>query len=227
MSESMAWQYLLLLCMALTQAAALAQGALSGAGTYTCVDAKGRKLTSDRPIPECVDREQKVLNPNGTVKAKVGPNLSAQERADLDAKERQAADARAAQAEERRRERAMLIRYPSREVHDKERQEAVAKAGGVRQAALKHIDELMLDKRKVDEEMEFYKKDPSKAPLTLRRQLEDINQSVAVQKRLVGEQENEVRRINARFDEELARLQVLWSAQVPARPPATAAKKTP
>ena len=30
-------------------------------GIYTCTDAKGRKLTSDRPIPECHDREQRVL----------------------------------------------------------------------------------------------------------------------------------------------------------------------
>ena len=29
-------------------------------GIYTCTDAKGRKLTSDRLIPECVDREQRV-----------------------------------------------------------------------------------------------------------------------------------------------------------------------
>jgi hypothetical protein len=44
-------------------------------GVYTCIDAKGRKLTADRPIPECTDREQKILNPSGTVKAKVGPSL--------------------------------------------------------------------------------------------------------------------------------------------------------
>ena len=38
------------------------------AGIYTCVDAKGRRLTSDRPIVECLDREQKELTPNGNVK---------------------------------------------------------------------------------------------------------------------------------------------------------------
>ena len=57
-------------------------------GVYTCTDAKGRKLTADRPIPECTDREQKVLNPSGTVKAKIGPTLTAQERADQDLKEK-------------------------------------------------------------------------------------------------------------------------------------------
>ncbi|WP_432214584.1 DUF4124 domain-containing protein, partial [Salmonella enterica] len=36
-------------------------------GIYTCVDAKGRKLTADRPILDCIDREQKELNASGQV----------------------------------------------------------------------------------------------------------------------------------------------------------------
>jgi hypothetical protein len=27
-----------------------------------CVDAKGRKITADRPIPDCIDREQQELS---------------------------------------------------------------------------------------------------------------------------------------------------------------------
>ena len=50
--------------------AAVAQPAI-----YSCVDGKGRRITSDRPIPECLDREQKELNPSGTVRRSVGPNL--------------------------------------------------------------------------------------------------------------------------------------------------------
>ena len=223
MVELMAWRNgAFVLCALLWQTTACAQQ-----GVYTCVDAKGRKLTSDRPIAECVDREQKVLNPSGTVNARVGPNQTAQERADQEAKERKETEARLIVAEEKRRERALLVRYPSRDVHDKERHEAVAQVGAVTQASSKRIEELVQDRRKLDEEMEFYKKDPSKAPQSLRHQIEDVNQSVAVQKRFIGEQENEVRRINARFDEELARLKLLWAAQAPGRPPAATVKKTP
>ena len=70
------------------QADAVAQTQTPVAGIYTCVDARGRKLTSDRPIPECNDREQKVLNPSGTVKSKLGPTLTAQERSEVEAKEK-------------------------------------------------------------------------------------------------------------------------------------------
>jgi hypothetical protein len=44
----------------------------------------------------------------------------------------------------------------------------------------------------------------------LRRQVEENNQSAAVQRRFIVEQEEEVRRVNGRFDDELARLRQLW-----------------
>ena len=45
-----------LLACALAAAAGLAGGSAWGA-IYSCVDAHGKRLTSDRPIPECTGRE--------------------------------------------------------------------------------------------------------------------------------------------------------------------------
>ena len=186
-------------------------GPLVTPGVYTCIDAKGRKLTADRPIPECTDREQKILNPSGTVKAKVGPNLTAQERVDLELKEKREIEERSRTADEKRRDRALLTRYPNKGVHDQERQEALAQIGVVVQAAKNRLDELNKQRVAIDAEMEFYKKDPSKAPSYLRRQLEDNIQSQAVQRRFMGEQDGEIKRVNARFDDELVRLRQLWA----------------
>lgn len=192
-------------------ASAWAQSASPVGGIYTCVDAKGRKITADRPIPECTDREQKVLNPSGTVKSKVGPTLTAQERADLEAKEKRDAEERNRTADEKRRDRALLIRYPNKTVHDQERQEALIQIGVVIQAAQRRVDELAKQRLAIDEEMEFYKKDPSKAPAYVRRQLEENTNSQQVQRRFIAEQEAEIKRVNARFDEELVRLRQLWA----------------
>jgi len=186
-------------------------------GVYTCIDAKGRKLTADRPIPECTDREQKILNPSGTVKAKVGPSLTAQERADLELKEKRELEERNRTADEKRRDRALLIRYPNKGVHDQERQEALAQIAVVIQAAKNRLDELAKQRVSIDAEMEFYKKDPSKAPSYLRRQLEDNIQSQAVQRRFMGEQDGEIKRVNLRFDDELVRLRQLWALNAPAK----------
>lgn len=186
-------------------------------GVYTCVDAKGRKLTADRPIPECTDREQKILNPSGTVKAKLGPTLTAQERADLEAKEKRELEERSRTADEKRRDRALLTRYPSKTVHDQERQEALMQIGVVIQAANNRLEELAKQRVAMDAEMEFYKKDPNKAPAYVRRQLDENTQSQAVQRRFIGEQEAEVKRVSARFDEELVRLRQLWALNAPTK----------
>lgn len=180
-------------------------------GVYTCVDAKGRKLTADRPIPECVDREQKVLNPSGTVKAKVGPTLTAQERSELEQKAKKEAEDQARLGDEKRRNRALLTRYPTKAVHDQERTEALAQISAVVKAATTRVDELARQRVGIDEEMEFYKKDPSRAPAYVRRQLEENIQSQAVQKRFIAEQEAEARRVQQRFDDELVRLRQLWA----------------
>ncbi len=185
-------------------------------GVYTCIDAKGRKLTADRPIVECIDREQKVLNPSGTVRAKVGPSLTAQEKIELEQKEKREAEERNRTAEEKRRDRALLTRYPNKGVHDQERAEALAQIEVVTKAAATRLTELARQRVAIDEEMEFYKKDPTKAPAYVRRQLEENTQSQSVQKRFMAEQEAESRRVNARFDDELVRLRQLWAQMAPA-----------
>lgn len=194
-----------------TGGVAWAQNPPTVAGVYTCVDAKGRKLTADRPIPECIDREQQVLNPSGTVKARVGPTLTALEQKALEQKAKQEADARERLGEEKRRDRALLIRYPNKGVHDQERAEALKQIAAVVKAASTRMDELSRQRVAIDTEMEFYKKDPSKAPVYLRRQVEENTQSHAVQQRFIAEQEAESKRVNARFDDELARLRQLWT----------------
>lgn len=196
----------------------------STGGIYSCVDARGRTLTADRPIAECSDREQRELSPSGVTRRKVEPTYSAREMAEREDRAREAAAQAAKATDERRRERALLVRYPSAAAHDRERNEALAQVDAVIQAAQKRIAELGEDRRKIDEELEFYKKDTSKAPGAVRRKLEDNTQSLAVQNRFVAEQEEEKKRVNARFDEERARLKPLWgpgpAAAVAPPPPA-------
>lgn len=189
---------------------AYAQASVEG-GIYTCIDAKGRKLTSDRPIRECADREQRLLNPSGTLRAIIPPTLTGPERAALEAKKRREAEEQARQAEEKRRERALLVRYPSRSVHDKERSEALAQISVVRQAAVNRVRELQRQRKELEVELEFYAKDPSKVPPSLQRLVDENEKSMAVQERFIADQDSELVRVNARFDEELLRLQQLWA----------------
>jgi hypothetical protein len=209
---------------ALITAGGWALPAAAQQGIYSCVDSKGRHLTSDRPIADCIDREQKELNPSGTVKRTVPPSLTAEERARQEAKARQAQEERAREVEEKRRDRALLTRYPDKATHDKERNAALAVADDVMAAANRRTVLLAAERQKLDGELEFYKKDPSKMPARLKRQIEENHQQMGEQKRFVTSMEGERNRINARFDEELSRLRALWTAapDTPAAPASAA-----
>ena len=199
-------------------------------GIYTCVDANGRKLTADRPISACSDREQKILNPSGTVRGSVAPTLTPQELAAQEEKEKLLAQERNRKDEEKRRDRALLVRYPTRAAHDEERAEALKQIEVVKAAAANRVIELKRQRSLLDEEMEFYKKDPTKAPLRLRRQVDELAESMVVQTRFITDQEGEIKRVTARFDEELARLNLLWplrSSATAVATPATKATKKP
>ncbi|MBB4223267.1 DUF4124 domain-containing protein [Variovorax sp. 375MFSha3.1] len=182
-------------------------------GIYTCTDARGRTLTADRPIAECSDREQRELNPSGSTRRKLEPTYTARELQEREDRAREAAIVAARQTDERRRERALLVRYPNSATHDRERAEALSQIDAVSEAAKKRISELSEDRKKIDEEMEFYKQDPTKAPAALRRRIDENTKSVAVQNRFIAEQEDEKKRVNARFDEERIRLKALWTPQ--------------
>lgn len=191
---------------------------------YTCTDAKGRKLTSDRSIPECRDREQNILNPSGTVKARVGPTLTAMERRDTEAKAKEEQAQQAILDEEKRRDRALLVRYPAPEGHQKERVAALSRIAQVKQTALTQVIDLLGQKAKLMAEMDFYEKDPSKAPLKLKRQIDEVNQTLAAQGRFMADKDADSTRVNARFDEEQARLAPLWRMAAPlSASPATSA----
>ncbi len=192
---------------------AWAQAPGASGGIYTCVDRNGRRLTADRPIAECLDREQRELGPSGTVRRQIGPSLSEQERAAQEVQRRKEAEARARALEERRRERALTARYPDKPTHDVERAAAIQLVDDVTAIAEKRLAELAQQRKAFDVEMEFYKKDPAKAPLSLRRKIAENEESIAEQQRFIAGQDQEKRRVHQRFDVELAQLRKLWEAQ--------------
>ena len=202
---------------------ARAQAPGTSGGIYTCVDRNGRRLTADRPIAECLDREQRELGPSGIVRRQIGPSLTEQERAAQEAQRRKEAEARARELEERRRERALTARYPDKAAHDVERAAAIQLVDDVTATAEKRLVELAQQRKAFDVEMEFYKKDPNKAPMTLRRKIAENEESIAEQQRFIAGQDQEKRRVHQRFDVELAQLRKLWDAQRMPLPGATPA----
>lgn len=198
------------LAIGVTAAACLCAEA-SAQNIYTCVDAKGRTITADRPIAECMDRTQTEWTRSGVVRRQVGPSLTARELAVQEAKDKLAADLRAREADEKRRDRALLLRYPGPAVHQQERAAALAQIDVVIKAASKRTDELTGQRKGILNEFEFYAQDPGKAPASLKRLREENDSGLAAQGKFMGERQQEKNRVNQRFDQELVKLQRLWS----------------
>jgi hypothetical protein len=121
------------------------------------------------------------------------------------------------------------VRYPDKATHDKERATALVAADDAIHAAKKNTSELAAQRSKLDTELEFYQGDISKVPGPLKRRIEENQQHAQAQERFIASQDNEKKRINARFDEELTRLRQLWAQRpVPATvgaAPASAARR--
>jgi hypothetical protein len=190
---------------------AMGEALAQSQGIYTCVDKFGRKFTADRPIPECMDREQKILNPSGTVKTIVAPPKSEKELADLAVQKKKEAEIKAQIEEEKKRDRALIGRYPNKAVHDKTRAEALKEIREVREMAVSRVKELMAQRDKLATELEFYKKEPETVPVILRRRAEENTRNTSEQRQFIVHQDQEVVRVNARFDEELTRLKPQWA----------------
>ncbi len=216
-------------------AALLCTGAISGVcaapQVYTCVAANGRTLTSDRPIVECLDREQRVLGPEGTLQRVMPPSLTADERSERESRERQLAAERQLRAEAAKRDRNLMQRYPNAQAHQKAREAALTNLQLSMRTSELRVNELAGERKPLLAEAEFY---VGKAlPGKLREQLDANEGAIAAQRDAQANQRAELERINKFYDGELAHLKRLWAGAAPGSlgatgdAPASAAVATP
>ncbi|MEY4564637.1 MAG: hypothetical protein RLZZ618_3914 [Pseudomonadota bacterium] len=193
--------------------ALLASSASSTAAIFSCVDANGRRLTSDRPIVECSTREQRMLNADGSVRRIVPPTMTADEQAEAEARERRAALERAALQDAVRRDRNLLNRFPDAAAHQRAREAALDDVGKGVAFSENRLAELQKERKPLLAEAEFYV--GKTLPLKLRQQLDANDAATAAQRSLVQNQKEEILRIDSLYDVELARLKKLWSGVAP------------
>lgn len=192
-------------------------GAWAAQTIYSCTDASGRRLTSDRPIQECLDREQRLMNKDGSSRKVMPPRMSPKERAAQDEADRQKALADAAYKDAVRRDRNLLNRYPNEAAHRKAREAALDDVRGAIASSEKRIKDLQAERKPLQADAEFYK---GKAlPFKLRGALEDNATSQEAQREIIENHRSELERVNALYDVELGRLKRLWTGAAPGSVP--------
>jgi hypothetical protein len=180
----------------------------SRAGIYTC-EVNGKRVTSDRPIAECSAKEQRKLNADGSLQRIVPPTLTSEEKAEADAREREAQAQRVAEQDAIRRDRNLMARFPNEAAHRKARENALDTARNAIRISESRIKLLESERKPLMDETEFYVGKP--LPVKLRSAIDANDASLAAQQTALQNQQAEVGRINALYDEELVRLKKLWA----------------
>lgn len=191
-------------------ASAAAQSALP---IYSCVDANGKRYTSDRPIAECLAREQQVHSRDGSVRKVLPPSMTADERVAHEARERVEAERRAALQEAVRRDRNLAQRYPDEATHRRARTAALDPVQRSLKLSGARLELLAKERKPLEAEAEFYVN--RKLPGKLIQQFDANDAAVDAQRALIATQEQELARISGLFDIELDRLRKLWNGAPP------------
>ncbi len=185
----------------------------AASGIFSCVDSAGKRRTADRPIPECLDREQRLLNKDGSQKQTVPPRMTAEERALFEERQHQKALAEAVQKDAIRRDRNLILRYPTEGAHNKAREAVLDELRHAVDASELHLKQLQSERKPMSAEAEFYK--GKRAPAKLKTQLEANDAQQQAQKDIITQQKAEIARVNGLYNAELARLRRLWAGAVP------------
>lgn len=201
------------LSMVLLASAMVPAWSNSGGGIYTCTNDQGRRLTSDRPIAECLHKEQLLLNRDGSLRSVIPPTYTAEERAEREARERRAAELRAAQLDAMRRDRNLLARFPNEEAHAKARELAMEPLRLAIAATERRLKELAAERVPLTNEAEFYQ--GRALPQKIKQQLDANDAALEAQKSAAANQSVELERVNKIYDAELERLRKLWGGATP------------
>ncbi|HSI56084.1 MAG TPA: hypothetical protein VLA16_00920 [Ideonella sp.] len=187
--------------------------AAASAPIYSCVDTAGRRLSADRPIPECLSQEQRLLNRDGSQRGVAPPLLSPDERARRDKARRDAEQAQARKDEAVRRDRNLLARYPLPLAHDEARARALTPTLQQIEKAQDRLAALAAQAGALATERVRLGSQP--VPESLRDRIGSNEGATNAQESILRNQEAERDRLNQQFDVERARLELLWRGQAP------------
>lgn len=181
-------------------------------GFYSCIDKYGRKLGSDRPIPECADTIQKEHNAAGVViRQRDGGQIRTT--ADNSASEANKVNKTEPSLDERK-EKALLARYRNQELHNQERQRALAIVDANIASTQKKINELLTLKVNLEKEASKPADQQTQNLASIKRKISDNDQTLKILKTLLTDANSERQRTNQRFDEEQIILIKLWDTSI-------------
>ena len=196
--------------LVVTALLAFAQAAV--AEVYVCIDKNGRRLTSDRPIAECIDRPQRILHPNG-VEQVLMPKKTLAERFAEEEEIKAQARKRAQEIEAIRADRILRARFPDEESLERHRVYTISQIERRWQATLE--EQASLDSRRKEltahaRTRRLENKAPDFAETKEAAEIEKRSNQIRLQ---VEKARDEISEANKKIDKDLQRLREMWALE--------------
>ena len=214
-----------MLAMLVMAQSVFAQQSGGGSRIYTCKDASGKTITSDRPLPECQGREGRVLSKTGTTVQTIEAPLTDEQKAAREAEEEKKKETAVVRAEQLRRDKALLGTYQNLDDLESKRQRALLQVEREMRESEKRMSLLEKTEQENKQEQEFYKR--KQMPVELKRRVDENEGALRAEKLLLASKKDEIVQVNQKFDDDKKRYTELTAGPGKGKPAATAETKGP
>jgi hypothetical protein len=179
-------------------AALLFVGSADAQIMYSCITADGRRIDSDQIPPEC-DGSRRIHRHrrDGTPLDDLLPDPTPEEKKKREEEEKRKYDEKEKQREQERKDKSLLETYCSLDEIEAARARAVAAQQAVVDRALTRKKELQGERKKLEDEAEFYTK--RDLPENLKRSFAANNESMKLQEKIIANAKAELERVDHGF----------------------------
>lgn len=195
------------------------------AQVYTCTTASGRKITADRPIAECADREQRELSTGTGRVTIIKPKQTEAERWAAQEQIKRAEQAKEQALQQQRRDQLLLVRYPDEAALEEKRTQMLDDVKKRWAPTLREQAEIDARRKAISLEAEERRKTGKAADYSSAKEAVQLERRTLQLRPMMEKVQAALDQINADMDADLARLRELRGLAQQAR--ATALGQAP
>lgn len=188
---------------------------LAAPSIFCCNNEAGRQVCGDVLPSACYGRAYRELGYTGRTARTVEAPLTGEQRAQRAAEEQRRSEQERLLNEQRRKDQALLNTYGSEKDIEIMRSRAERDLATAIKAAEERIAEIRRQRKKFEDEAEFYKK--RQLPADVAKGLRDADQEIRAQESVIESKKKDLEAIRLKYDEDLRRF-VELSKRPPARP---------
>ncbi len=201
--------------LALLLATLTGTSALAAGNFFCCNDASGKQVCGDILPQACYGRAYRELGSNGQTIRTVDAPLTAEQRSQREAEEEKRKREEEKRKEQQRKDQALLNTYGNEQDIELMRKRAEGDVLKAIANAEKKIVEIRQQRKKFENEAEFYKK--KTLPHEVQKGLADADSDINSQEVVIAEKKKELEVIRAKYDEDKRRFVELISQRPPKR----------